>query len=95
MPYKEGKAEGEATVSSNYQSLLALYRLNEGPESPEVSRRHYELFKVQRSRPAAVPPLKKMELELVAAPDLSGIDGLPSVSESELAEFKKLVQQLM
>ena len=90
LPFKEG-GEVPSSSSNHGQSLLAVYRLNEGVAAPEVRRQHYELFKIQRSRPMTVAPMQKMNLVESAG---SSTGSSVAVAPSEAAEFEKLVRQL-
>ena len=90
LPFKEG-GKVPSSSSNHGQSLLAVYRLNEGGAAPEVRRQHYELFKIQRARPMTVAPMQKMNL--VESAD-SAAGSSVAVAPSEAVEFEKLVRQL-
>jgi HEPN domain-containing protein len=90
LPYVEGASRGPS-------GLLAMYRLNEGPDAPEKHRNHFELFKLQRAQP--LPPLAAqlgMTLDCAAldashAVATGAIDAKP---DSESAELACLVAKL-
>ena len=90
--YKYARVLPYAESSSGQSSLLAIYRLDEGPEAREVCRPHLELYKLQRTRPPApLPAMPKMVLDIS---DANCSSELPSLSESEAAEFARLVRTL-
>ena len=75
----------------NQLSLLAVYRLNEGANAPDVRRPHLELYKIQRARPAPPVPAPNLALDISNA---EGSNPPAAVLDSEAVEFARLVQKL-